>query len=385
MNIRHKAAVAGLTIALSMGAFTLPAFATPTQSDLAAAQEKLNSLGSELSALQDSLSEQEADLQKTQSEIIAKQGEIESTSANLDAARATLGDRMRSTYKTGGISFLSMVLGSSSPEDLISNIYIADKIAQQDAEAISSVQQLETQLTAEKTELEQKEATQSANLEETRLQTEEYTAKVDEAQSYYNTLDAEVQAAIQAQAAAEQAAAQAAAAGEVERSGQTTVVEAISNVDNSESEATATESTTSNAESESTSETSSSDESSSSSSSGSGGHAASGGGVSTASSLIGSPYVYGAAGPDSFDCSGLVCYCYGYERGRTTYDMIASLQESGDWHTDESELNYGDLVFTHEGHVGIYTGNHTMIDAPQPGQTVTQRTIYCTIYGGGPY
>jgi cell wall-associated NlpC family hydrolase len=45
----------------------------------------------------------------------------------------------------------------------------------------------------------------------------------------------------------------------------------------------------------------------------------------------------------------------------------------------------GDLVFTSAGHVGIYTGNHTMIDAPYPGRTVVQRTIWTTIIGGGTY
>ena len=45
---------------------------------------------------------------------------------------------------------------------------------------------------------------------------------------------------------------------------------------------------------------------------------------------MGKPYVLGTAGPDTFDCSGLVCYSYGYARGRTTYQMINSLKSTGD-------------------------------------------------------
>ncbi|MBQ6491290.1 MAG: C40 family peptidase, partial [Atopobiaceae bacterium] len=109
-----------------------------------------------------------------------------------------------------------------------------------------------------------------------------------------------------------------------------------------------------------------------------------GAGVDSAYSCIGCPYVWGAAGPNSFDCSGLVCYCYGYGRGRTTYDMISSLKASGDWKTNMSQLSYGDLIFTSTGHVGIYLGNGTFIHAPAPGRTVRVQEVFSFV-GGGTY
>lgn len=104
--------------------------------------------------------------------------------------------------------------------------------------------------------------------------------------------------------------------------------------------------------------------------------------LDTAYSVIGCPYVYGATGPNSFDCSGLVCYCFGYDRGRTTYDMIDSLVRDGRWKTSMDELEVGDLVFPSTGHVGIYTGNGMMIHAPAPGRCVYEAPVYAFIGGG---
>ena len=128
----------------------------------------------------------------------------------------------------------------------------------------------------------------------------------------------------------------------------------------------------------------SSGSSSGSSSGGSGGHAAAGGGLSTAYDMIGVPYVWGGTSTSGVDCSGLVNVCYGGARGRTTYAMISSLQSTGDWKTSMSELNVGDLVFPHSGHVGIYIGDGMMIHAPSPGRSVCIAPVY-SFYGGGPY
>ena len=100
--------------------------------------------------------------------------------------------------------------------------------------------------------------------------------------------------------------------------------------------------------------------------------------------MIGVPYVWGGTSASGVDCSGLVCYSYGYKRGRTTYDMIGSLQATGDWKTSMSELSVGDLVFPSSGHVGIYIGNGQMIHAPSPGRTVCIASVYSFI-GGGTY
>lgn len=92
--------------------------------------------------------------------------------------------------------------------------------------------------------------------------------------------------------------------------------------------------------------------------------------VSYAHQKLGSPYVWGATGPNAFDCSGLVQAAYraaGVSLPRTTYSQIAAGRR-----VDRSELLPGDLVFFYAGisHVGIYVGNGRMIHAPNPSAPV---------------
>ncbi|MEU0435283.1 NlpC/P60 family protein [Streptomyces sp. NPDC006290] len=92
--------------------------------------------------------------------------------------------------------------------------------------------------------------------------------------------------------------------------------------------------------------------------------------VAYAYSKLGSPYVWGATGPDAFDCSGLAQAAYrsaGVSLPRTTYSQINAGQR-----VTLSELRPGDLVFFYSGitHVGIYVGNGQMIHAPNPSAPV---------------
>ncbi|WP_267243053.1 C40 family peptidase [Streptomyces sp. PR69] len=92
--------------------------------------------------------------------------------------------------------------------------------------------------------------------------------------------------------------------------------------------------------------------------------------VSFAYGALGKPYVWGATGPASFDCSGLTQAAWrsaGVSLPRTTYTQINAGRR-----VTRSQLAPGDLVFFYSGvsHVGIYIGNGQMIHAPKPGDTV---------------
>ncbi|GAA1423917.1 C40 family peptidase [Streptomyces thermospinosisporus] len=92
--------------------------------------------------------------------------------------------------------------------------------------------------------------------------------------------------------------------------------------------------------------------------------------VSYAYQKLGTPYVWGATGPDAFDCSGLIQAAYrsaGVSLPRTTYAQINAGRRIA-----RSELLPGDLVFFYSGisHVGIYVGNGQMIHAPNPSAPV---------------
>ncbi|WP_158553416.1 C40 family peptidase [Olsenella sp. TM06-36] len=369
---------AGLVLALATPcALTVAptvAMASP-EDDLSAASAKLDSLGSTLSSLQDQLSSATSELEQTTFSIADTEQQISDTQTQLDEKRQELGTRMKSSYKSGSSSALDLILSSASFEELSSNIYYLDKVSEADAAAISEVQALSNQLEQQKSDLEQQQADQQAQVDSLQSQTSDYQNQVAEAQAYYDSLNEEVQA---------QLAAEAAAAAESEESNSvTTVVQAIQTQEtiNSNGGDTTQTTTTDN----STTSNTSSNTSNSSNSSSSTTNVPSGGGVSAALALVGHPYVYGASGPNAFDCSGLVCYVYGYARGRTTYAMINSIKASGGWKTSTDQLSYGDLVFEYGGsHVGIYIGNGQIVHAANPSSGVIVGPIY-GFYGGGSY
>jgi len=96
----------------------------------------------------------------------------------------------------------------------------------------------------------------------------------------------------------------------------------------------------------------------------------------------GYPYVWGAAGPRAFDCSGLVVWSFAQE-GISLPHYTGNLWNSG-MHVSRSELQPGDLVFFYQdlGHVGIWIGNGLMVDAPTYGQPVQVQPVDWGIYEG---
>ena len=90
--------------------------------------------------------------------------------------------------------------------------------------------------------------------------------------------------------------------------------------------------------------------------------------VALAHAQIGKPYVWGAAGPSSFDCSGLVQWIFNDNLG---YSVPRVAADQGSYSTPISigELQPGDILWT-SGHIGIYVGNGEMVHAPQPGDVV---------------
>ncbi|MFF5182740.1 NlpC/P60 family protein [Streptomyces sp. NPDC000345] len=91
---------------------------------------------------------------------------------------------------------------------------------------------------------------------------------------------------------------------------------------------------------------------------------------------IGKPYVWGATGPDSYDCSGLTQAAWkaaGVTLPRTTYDQV-----NAGTTVSLADAQPGDLVFFYDdiSHVGLYIGNGMMIHAPKPGAYVREESIY---------
>ncbi|MDP2950548.1 MAG: bifunctional lytic transglycosylase/C40 family peptidase [Chloroflexota bacterium] len=100
--------------------------------------------------------------------------------------------------------------------------------------------------------------------------------------------------------------------------------------------------------------------------------------VALARSRIGAPYVWGAAGPDAFDCSGLVLWVY----SQLGVQVPRTAQQQYEWAVpiEPSHLEPGDLIFFESTfassdritHVGIYVGNGAMVMAPNTGDFVKE-------------
>ena len=90
----------------------------------------------------------------------------------------------------------------------------------------------------------------------------------------------------------------------------------------------------------------------------------------------GDPYVWGAAGPNVFDCSGLVVWAYA-QVGISLPHYTGSQWNSG-VHVSRNDLEPGDLVFffSNISHVGIYVGNGLMLDAPNSGAVVRVEPLF---------
>ncbi|MGC0364509.1 cell wall-associated NlpC family hydrolase [Rhodococcus sp. 27YEA15] len=103
--------------------------------------------------------------------------------------------------------------------------------------------------------------------------------------------------------------------------------------------------------------------------------------VQAAQTKLGAPYVYGAAGPDAFDCSGLVQWAYkqaGLNLPRTSYDQAAAGVPVA-----QSDLRVGDVISFYGGsHSGIYAGNGNVIHASTAGQPVKLAPVSSMPYDG---
>lgn len=95
--------------------------------------------------------------------------------------------------------------------------------------------------------------------------------------------------------------------------------------------------------------------------------------LETAYTKLGLPYVWGATGPNSFDCSGFTSWVY--RQHGISISRTAQAQSQGGTAVDRANLQPGDLVFFGSSssritHVGIYVGNGQMVHAPQTGDVV---------------
>lgn len=379
-KLGYKAVTAGLVCALTVtSSFPITVAYAAQPAEIQAASDKIDSLAADLKDCQKSFDENEGQLQQTATDIVNKEQEITETTQKLDAAKEMLSKRVRSSYKSGVSSVLELLMGSTNMQDLISRIHYMDSVSQEDARTIDNVRDLSRELSNQKAALETKQTEEQAQGKKLQAQIDEIQSKLKEAQTYYNSLSAEAQAAIQKQA--ENTDSQAAF-----------VMGALQENSNN------TQSASANSASQSDNQRSGGSTSSSSSTpSTPRSHSCSnaGGPVANAYQLLGQGYryIWGSSDPSNggFDCSGFTQYIFrlaGYPISRTTWTQSDEIKAKGNWKTSTSQLVAGDLVFFDNcNHVGIYVGGdqfiHSSCSRGPVCVSLSGYLSYSSFYGGG--
>lgn len=358
----NAAFAAILAVGLSVPAAS--AFAAPSddkQAEAQAALQKINQYQSELdqaSANYEAAHQEQIDAQNRVDEA---QKQIEEKTAQIEKDQQRLSDRARDMYRSGDTNFLDVILGASSFEQFATTWNMLETLNGNDAELVSETNTAREELQAAKQEAEEQAKVASDKAEEAKSVADAADQKASEMQQTYNSLSAEAQELISQERAAQEAQQQAAAAA-AEQNG-TAGNDAATTITNNNRNNTASSNSSS-------SSNSNKNNASSSATNNSKPQSVSGNSVvNRAYSQLGKPYEWGAVGPNSFDCSGLVSYCLtgSYSRLGTTGTFMG-------W-TRVSSPQPGDIC-VNSHHCGIYIGGGQMIHAPRTGDVVKVSSVH---------
>lgn len=374
----NKHGIRLITAVVTSSMIVTPVLAAPSVDDLkkekAAKQSEVSSLQSQLTTLMGKVNTLESELIQTGEDITKAQGDLEVAQEKEKEQYAAMKKRIKYMYEAGNDSAFETLVTSEDFTDLLSKAEYVQNVHSYDRKQLQEYVETKQQISDLKDSLEKDQKELESKQVEYEKQGDNLNNLITSKSAEVANLDSEIQAAAEAAAreAAERAAREAAekAAKEAERqqaAASNNNAASTSNRNNTTSSSTATSNrnnTTSSSSSSSSSAPAVTKPSNSSSSTTTSGTNANGGSiVSRAYSQLGKPYVWGACGPNSFDCSGFVSYCLtgSYTRLGTTLTFMG-------W-TRVSKPQPGDVVTT-ATHCGIYIGNGQMIHAPHTGDVV---------------
>lgn len=286
-----------------------------------------------------------------------QQVKIDETTEEIEGLQDRLSTRARSMYRSGSTTFIDFLLGASSFAEFTQNWELLNQINANDADLVDQTKAAREQLQAAKDEFARQEQIAAQKAAECKQIHDEVQVKVQNATELMNSLDDEARALLEQ----EQAAAAAAAAAQQQAEAEAAAAAAGGNGGGGDDSGYSDNQGGGNGGG------------STGGGSSWGGGESSGGGGSTivypsgggsagdnsaaysyACSRIGCPYVWGAEGPDSFDCSGLVTWAYrqlGIELPHQSESQMACATRV----VSVSEARPGDVLWRY-GHVGIAGG-----------------------------
>lgn len=320
----------GLMMPVSL-ASAVPSSASK-QAEAQAALDKLNDMQATLDAASNNYSEAEAERAAAEQKVVEAEQQIQEETEKIKGYQEELGTRARSMYRTGGNTFLDVILGASTFEEFATNWNMLETMNENDAELVAKTKESREKVEAAKVEYEQQEQVAAEKADEAKRIKDEAEATTAQMQATYDSLSAEAQELMRQEEEACSAAAAAAAQQAISsgNAGSSASSPAASKPTNNSKPQTVTGNVV----------------------------------VDRAYAQLGKPYGWGAAGPKSFDCSGLVGYCLTGRMG----DHWCTTGTIQGW-TRVSNPQPGDICINSH-HTGIYIGGGQMIHAPRTGDVV---------------
>ena len=323
-------AAAATAVAISAQAGAAHATPKPTKDQVKAQVDQYNEQAEVATEKLNGAKEKQQTLQKQVNNL---QDQVARQQAEVSSMQGALGQLASSQYRSGGIDPTVQLMLSSDPGQFLDKASSLNQVSTQQTDALKELQQKQRKLDQDKAEAQDKLAELDRTAKDLKAAKSEVQSKLAKARSLLNTLTAQERAALQrAEAASARASRDAART-------------ALSTTNTSTGSATV-------------------------STAGASSHAAAA--IAAAQTRLGSPYVYGATGPSTFDCSGLMMWAYnqaGVSLPRTSQAQAGAGTYVG---TSISSAKPGDLIiyYSSMSHVGMYVGNGQIIHAPHTGAVV---------------
>ncbi|MCG6493204.1 NlpC/P60 family protein [Kitasatospora sp. A2-31] len=358
VSILTGVAAAAVALSAQSGAHADP---TPTKDQV---KEQVDQLNEQAEVATEKYNGAQAKQQELQKQVGELQDKVARQQAAVTEAQGGLAEIAGEQYRTGGISSTVQLMLSSSPDNFLNQAGALTQASSTQSGALKDLQEQQRRLDQDRNEAQAKLGELETTTQQLKASKEEVQAKLAKAQDLLNTLteqerrairEAEEKAAAEAKAQADAAAKAAKAKADSERASRDTNRTDLSG--SGSGAATADPAPAPKPVAAGSSR----------------GAAA----LSIAAGKVGSPYVYGAAGPNSFDCSGLMVWAFnqaGVSLPRTSQEQAHAGTRIG---SDLSQAQPGDLLifYSDAHHVGIYAGNGQVLHAPKPGASVRYEAV----------
>lgn len=320
-------ATAAAAVALTSQAANAAPSEKPSKDEVKSKVDKLYEEAEKATEKYNGAKEKQGKLEK---QVDSLQDKVARGQDDLNELRGGLGSLASAQYRSGGIDPSLQLFLSSDPDSYLDKASALDQLSSKQAEALKKIQTKQRTLAQQRKEASDKLEDLSETRAELGKKKREVQAKLGEAQRLLNSLSAKERAAMKAK---EERASRA-------------------------SERRAVKPDTPDAPDAPKGS----------------GRAASA--YAAAQSKIGSPYVYGATGPNSFDCSGLTSWAYA-QAGVSIPRTSQAQANAGTRIASQSDLKVGDLVIFYgdQHHVGFYAGNGQVLHAPRTGTVVRYESI----------